>query len=117
MENLNKELTDEQVANAAGGFANMPNPFSDGGFANMPNPFSKPEHVTSNPKVFSGAGHNQGEVWTTEQGVMYMVKPGDSLYQIAISNGMTLKELEQLNTHITNYKWIHPGDVIMLRKA
>lgn len=109
------ELTDEQVVDAAGGIANMPNPFS-GGFANMPNPFANTEHVTVNPKVFDGTGHANGETWTTEQGVMYKVKAGDSMYQISLAYGMPLKDLEQLNTHITNFKWIHPGDVIMLKR-
>lgn len=112
-----EELKDEAIAEAAGGIANMPNPFSGEGFANMPNPFAKTETVTVNPKVFDGAGHRQGESWTTSQGILYMVKPGDSLYQIAMSHGMTLSQLEQLNTHITNFKWIHPGDVIMLSRA
>lgn len=112
-----EELKDEAVVEAAGGIANMPNPFSGEGFANMPNPFANKETVTVNPKVFDGTGHNQGETWTTPLGTMYMVKRGDSLYQIALSHGMTLNQLEKLNTHITNFKWIHPGDVIMLSRA
>lgn len=102
-----EELKDEAIVEAAGGFANMPNPFDKK---------KKKETVTLNPRVFDGTGHKPGEAWTTPEGILYMVKTGDSLYQIALSHGMTLNELEQLNTHITNFKWIHPGDVIMLSK-
>lgn len=116
MKELNVELTDEQVKETTGGSTKMPNPFSNGGFADMDNPFARRETVTTNPQVFSGAGHVPGEAWPTDIGLLYMVKAGDSLYQIALAHGMTLKELEQLNTHITNFKWIHPGDVIMLKK-
>lgn len=112
-----EELKDEVIAEAAGGIANMPNPFSGEGFANMPNPFANTTKVTVNPKVFDGAGHRPGETWTTPQGTFYMVKSGDSMYQIALAHGMTLAQLEDLNTHITNFQWIHPGDVIMLYRA
>lgn len=101
MKYIQNELTDEQLAGTAGGFANAP----------------KPVKVTTNPQVFSGAGHAQGDTWNAPGGTYYMVKAGDSLYKIARRNNMKLDDLEALNCHITNFQWIHPGDVIMLKKG
>jgi len=45
------------------------------------------------------------------------VKSGDTLSQIAASNGMTLSALEALNPQITNPNMIHPGDSINLSQG
>jgi hypothetical protein len=47
----------------------------------------------------------------------YYVKPGDSLWKIARSQGMTLSALRGLNPHITRPDLIHPGDYIITRST
>lgn len=113
MEELKKELTEEQAAGTAGGFANMPNPFADNGFANMPNPFANP--VTTNGVMYDGEGHSQGETWMNGSMMMYIVKSGDSLFQISNDHGVKLGDVKALNPQITNPQWIHPGDVLRLK--
>ncbi len=107
MEELNKELTEAQVEETVGGRHHV--------FPNMPNPFYNPDPVTSNAQIYDAEGHTPGQTWKSGTNLMYVVKSGDSLYQIALDHNLPLDAVKKLNPQIVNFKWIHPGDVIMLR--
>lgn len=101
MEELKKELTEEQAAETAGGV-----------FPNMPNPFYNP--VTYNDAIYSGEGHFPGQTWQVDNCMMYMVKSGDTLANIAAAHNVDYSAMMALNPQIKNSHWIHPRDVIML---
>ncbi|MFB5193264.1 cell wall hydrolase [Alicyclobacillus fastidiosus] len=44
----------------------------------------------------------------------YTVRPGDSLWSIAHSHGITLAQLESANPQLSDYNQIHPGEDIVL---
>lgn len=46
----------------------------------------------------------------------YIVKPGDSMYKIATSFGISAGQLIQVNPHIINPAIIYPGDVLCIPK-
>lgn len=101
MEELKKELNEEQAADVDGGV-----------FPNMPNPFFNP--VTHNDAIYSGEGHVPGESWQSGNALMYMVKSGDTLFNIATAHHVDYSAMMSLNPQIKNSHWIHPRDVIML---
>ena len=47
----------------------------------------------------------------------YTVIPGDNLYDIARSKGITLQEIEAANPQIANFDIIHPGDIVNIPTA
>ena len=49
--------------------------------------------------------------------MVYVVKKGDTLYQIAKTHGLNLKRLLELNPDISNQSLIFPGQQILLRDS
>ena len=52
---------------------------------------------------------------TSTAGNLYVVKPGDTAFNIAILHGMTLDQLQQLNPNKKNLALIQPGNQIVVK--
>ena len=61
-----------------------------------------------------GISGSVGNVISSVVNSTYVVRPNDSLYRIAVRNGMSLKELISKNPQISNPNRIRVGQVINL---
>lgn len=67
-----------------------------------------------NDERFDGTGHPEGTDWRDENGHMYKVKKGDTLYNVAKRYGLNWRTIRTDNWQIKKQHWVFPGDVIRL---
>lgn len=73
--------------------------------------------VIENPMPNTGNNNTEVTPIPGERPLIYVVKPGDTMYRIAKGFNMELKDLLKVNPHIANPDAINVGDKLFIPKA
>lgn len=73
--------------------------------------------VVSDERIVIGTVMGGIQVWSISSGndiIRYIVKPGDTLWNIAKKNGISFERILSMNENIRNYNLLLPGQVIKI---